>query len=69
MENKSSDWSRSENVIYVVGTFVPIIFLIGPFFYNFLDKLPFSLSGYSVAFCLFSLYFGMLLIILKYWLK
>ena len=53
MENKSRDRSRSENVIYVVGTFVPIIFLIGPFFYNFLDKLPFPLSSYSIAFCLF----------------
>lgn len=53
MENKSSNRLRSETVIYGLGTFVPIAFLIGPFFYNFLDKLPFSLSNYAIAFFLF----------------
>ena len=53
MENQSGDRSRSVNVLYAMGTFVPIVFLIGPFFYNFLDKLPFPLSSYSIAFCLF----------------
>lgn len=52
MEKQSSNKLRGNSIIYIGGTFVPLMFLIGPFFYNFLDKLPFSFSNFTIAFSL-----------------